>query len=141
MAVTPHARSLVDLKERAEVAYAFSPSEARRRAFAEKFPFPLTERLDAMLADKSVDAVMILTPPNTHRDLALQCAAAGKHVLLEKPIETTTERSIELVQACRKAGVTLGIVLQHRHRPSGVALRDLLRTGALGKIVGCSTTV
>src|SRR5690349_24086308 len=69
MAVTPHAKSLVDLKDRVEVVAAFSPSEARRKAFAEKFPFPLVGSLDAILADKSIDAVEILTPPNTHLDL------------------------------------------------------------------------
>ena len=69
MAVTPHAKSLIDLKDRVEVAAAFSPSEARRKAFGEKFPFPLADSLDAILADKSIDCVEILTPPNTHLDL------------------------------------------------------------------------
>jgi len=69
MAVTPHAKSLVDLKDRVEVVAAFSPSEARRKSFAEKFPFPLAGDLDAILADKSIDCVEILTPPNTHLDL------------------------------------------------------------------------
>jgi len=94
MAVTPHAKSLIDLKDRVEVTHAFSPSEARRKAFGEKFPFPLCDRLDTILADSSVDAVEILTPPNTHLDLVRQCAEAGKHILLEKPLEITTGRSI-----------------------------------------------
>ena len=66
MAVTPHAKSLVDLRARVEVAGAFSRSAARRHAFAERFDFPLSSDLDAIVADPSVDAVMILTPPNTH---------------------------------------------------------------------------
>ena len=70
MAVTPHAKSLLDLKDRVEVAYAFSPSAARRKAFTEKFPFPLCDRLDTILNDKSIDCVEILTPPNTHLDLS-----------------------------------------------------------------------
>ena len=72
---------------------AFSPSEARRKAFAEKFPFPLADSLDAILADKSIDCVEILTPPNTHLDLVRDCAAAGKHILLEKPLEISTARA------------------------------------------------
>ena len=92
MAVTPHAKSLIDLKDRVEVVAAFSPSETRRKSFAEKFPFRLADNLDAILADKSIDCVEILTPPNTHLDLVGQCAAAGKHILLEKPLEITTER-------------------------------------------------
>src|SRR5690606_23899336 len=49
MGVTPHAKGLIDLADQVEVAYAFSPSEARRSAFAERFPFPLTDRLETIL--------------------------------------------------------------------------------------------
>jgi predicted dehydrogenase len=141
MAVTPHARSLIDLKDRVEVACAFSPSEARREAFGEKFAFPLCDRLDAILADTSIDAVAILTPPNTHLDLVKICADAGKHILLEKPLEVSSARAVALVDACRKAGMTLGVVLQHRFRPAGMKLRAMLLAGELGKIVGCSTVI
>jgi UDP-N-acetyl-2-amino-2-deoxyglucuronate dehydrogenase len=141
MAVTPHAKSLVDLKDRVEVAHAFSPSEARRAAFAKAFPFPSCDRLETILADKSVDAVAILTPPNTHLDLVRQCAAAGKHILLEKPLEVSSANAIALVEAAEQTGVTLGVMLQHRFRPAGMRLREMLRAGELGKIVGCSTTI
>ncbi|MCC2689234.1 MAG: Gfo/Idh/MocA family oxidoreductase, partial [Rhizobiaceae bacterium] len=56
MAVTPHAKGLVDLDDQVEVAYAFSPSEARRKAFSSRFPFPTCESLDAILHDESVEA-------------------------------------------------------------------------------------
>ena len=141
MAVTPHAKSFLDLKDRVEVAYAFSPSEARRRAFGERFPFPLCERLETILDDKSVTAVSILTPPNTHRALVERCAAAGKHVLLEKPLEVSTAQALEMVQACRAARVTLGVVLQHRFRPAGMKLASMILAGELGALVGCSTVI
>jgi predicted dehydrogenase len=141
MAVTPHARGLADLGGSVEVAYAYSPSEGRRRAFAERFPFPLTDSLDVILNDPSVDAVLIATPANTHLAIAARCAAAGKHVLLEKPIEITMERAEAVVAACRNAGVTLGVVLQHRFRPAGMRLAGLLAAGELGAIVGCSTGI
>jgi UDP-N-acetyl-2-amino-2-deoxyglucuronate dehydrogenase len=141
MAVTPHAKSMVDLDDRVEVVHAFSPSAARRKAFGEKFPFPLADSLDAILADKSVDCVEILTPPNTHLELVRKCAAAGKHILLEKPLEISTARSLELVEAAEKAGVTLGVMLQHRFRPAGMKLREMLRAGELGRIVNCSTVI
>lgn len=141
MAVTPHARGLLDLADRVEVAYAFSPSARRRRDFADRFPFPLCDKLETILDDPSVDAVLVLTPPNTHLDVAGRCAAAGKHVLLEKPVETTTVRAEQLIGACRRAGVTLGIVLQHRFRPAAMQLAGLLRDGELGAIVGCSAVI
>ena len=141
MAVTPHARGLVDLADSVEVAYAYSPSEARRATFAENFPFPLTDSLDTILADRSVEAVLLLSPANTHSDVAVRCAKAGKHILLEKPIEITTARAEALVAACRTAGMLLGVVLQHRFRPAGMRLAELLAAGELGNIVGCSTII
>src|SRR5213079_1015952 len=76
MAVTPHAKSLLDLKDRVEVAYVYSPSEARRNAFAQRFAFPLCNRIETILEDRSVGAVLILTPPNTHLELVTRFAAA-----------------------------------------------------------------
>ncbi|MFC7554393.1 Gfo/Idh/MocA family protein [Pseudoroseomonas wenyumeiae] len=128
MAVTPHARSLLDLAERVEVAGAHARSAARRDSFAQRF-LPVTDQLVAILEDSSVDCVMILTPPDTHLDLVRRCAAAGKHILLEKPLEITTARAEQLVAACREAGVTLGLVLQHRFRPAAVQFAALQRRG------------
>jgi predicted dehydrogenase len=141
MAVTPHARGLVDLSDRVEVAHAFSPSAQRREGFAKRFPFPTCDSLEAILSDPSVEAVAVFTPANTHRDIALRCAAAGKHVLMEKPLDITTARAVELVEGCRAAGVTLGVVLQHRFRPAGQRLAELLAAGELGAILGCSTVI
>jgi UDP-N-acetyl-2-amino-2-deoxyglucuronate dehydrogenase len=139
MAVTPHAKSLLDLKQRAEVAYAFSPSPERRAKFASLFAFPQTDRLDTMLHDRALDAVLILTPPNTHLELVEKFAAAKKHILLEKPLEISTARAERLVAACRKNGVRLGIVLQHRFRPAAEKLRELM--AGLGKIVFASASI
>ena len=122
MAVTPHAKSLVDLADRLEVVHAFSPTEARRRAFGAKFAFPLTSRFEDILEDKSVEAALVLTPPNTHFEVASRLAAAGKHVLLEKPIEVNTARAVELVEVFERAGRSLGVVLQHRFRPGALRL-------------------
>ncbi len=136
MAVTPHAKSLLDLKERVEVAYAFSPSAERRAAFAAKFPFRQTDRLETILADRSVDAVMVLTPPNTHLELVEKIAAAGKHVLLEKPLEVSIAKAEALVRAARN--VKLGVVLQHRFRPAAEKLKSVVD---LGKLVSASALI
>lgn len=141
MAVAPHARSLLDLSDRVEVRHAVSRSAERREAFSRHFPFPTTDDLASALADDAVDLVAVLTPANTHLDIVERCAAAGKHVLLEKPLDVSTERARTLVERCEAAGVTLGIVLQHRFRPAAKALAARLREGALGTIVGCSTSI
>lgn len=135
MAVTPHAKSLLDLK--VDVAYAYSPSPERRAKFRSQFPFPQCDRLETILQDPSVHAVLVLTPPNTHLELAEKIAAAGKHVLVEKPLEISTERAERMVQACAK--VTLGVVLQHRFRPAAEKLRENLPR--LGKLVSASAAI
>jgi UDP-N-acetyl-2-amino-2-deoxyglucuronate dehydrogenase len=141
MAVTPHAKGLVDLADKVEVVHAYAPSEARRAAFAERFPFRTCDSLETILDDASVEAVAIFSPANTHSELTERCAAAGKHVLLEKPIDITTARAEAAVAACRKAGVKLGIVLQHRFKPAGERLASVVASGELGRLVGCSTSI
>jgi predicted dehydrogenase len=137
MAVTPHAKSLLDLKSRVEVAYAYSPSAARRAQFRQRFAFPQCDSLDAIVDDRTVNAVLILTPPNTHLEIVERCAAAGKHVLLEKPLEVSTEKAARLVQACKR--VKLGVVLQHRFRPAAEKLRERLQD--LGQLVSASAAI
>lgn len=137
MAVTPHARSLLDLKDRVEVAYAFSPSAQRRAAFGSRFGFPLEGNLEKVLADRSVDAVMVLTPPNTHLELVERCARAGKHVLLEKPLDISTSRAEQLVSIMQFRKLRLGVVLQHRFRPAV----EKMRTVDLGEIVSASCMI
>jgi predicted dehydrogenase len=141
MAVTPHAKSLLDLTERVEVAGAYARSAARRESFAQRFPLPVVDQLGAILADPTVDCVMILTPPDTHLDLVRRCAAAGKHILLEKPLEITTARAEQLVAACREAGVTLGLVLQHRFRPAAMQFAALQREGQIGDLIAASASI
>jgi UDP-N-acetyl-2-amino-2-deoxyglucuronate dehydrogenase len=138
MASAPHARSLLDLRDRVEVVSAFSPSSARRQAFAENYGLAVCDEMDAIFGNPSIDAVMLLTPPNTHLDLVRRAAAAGKHILLEKPLSTSLEGSEALVTAAEAAGVTLGIVLQHRFRPISVALANIIREGRLGSLVSAS---
>ncbi len=141
MAVTPHARGLVDLGDRIEVLHAFAPSATRRAQFAQRFPFPVTDSLDAILEDDRVQAVAVFTPANTHAEIGLACARAGKHVLMEKPLDITTARAEALVSGCRAAGVKLGVVLQHRFRPAGMRAAELIADGRMGRTVGCSTTI
>lgn len=141
MAVEPHALSLLDLAERVEVVAAWSPTAARREKFAQRYPFPLADSLDALLADRGIDCVMVLTPPWTHTEIVTRCAAAGKHVLLEKPLEVDGVRAQALVEVCARAGVTLAIVLQHRFRPGALELAALLRAERFGRVLSASASI
>ena len=141
MAVTPHAQSLRDLHERVGVAGAFSPTPQRRDAFAARFDFPVTGDLDALVNDPTISAALILTPPRTHLPLVTRFADAGKHVLLEKPLEVDTPRAEAVVDACERAGVALAVVLQHRFRPAARALAECIGAQRLGDIAAASVSV
>jgi predicted dehydrogenase len=137
----PHARSLLELGDQADVRWAASRSPERTAAFAKSFPFPVTNDLEAAITDTAVQAVIVLTPPAAHLDVAERCFAAGKHVLVEKPLELTAERGARLVAAGRQAERRLGVVLQHRFRPASLRLREIIRSGRLGEIEAGSMTV
>ncbi len=141
MALKPHAQSLGDLADRVEVAAAFAPSRERREAAAKTYGLPVVDSIEAILGDRSIDCVLILAPPWTHTELVKRAAAAGKHVLLEKPVEVTAERSAAVVAACERAGRTLAIVFQHRFRPASLKLAELLRADALGRILTASASI
>ncbi|KAA0585672.1 Gfo/Idh/MocA family oxidoreductase (plasmid) [Azospirillum oryzae] len=141
MASAPHAQSLIDLAGRVEVAGCFSPSAERRAAFAARHSLPVVDRLEALLEDPALSAVLLLTPPDTHAELVARCAAAGKHVLLEKPLDATPEGARAVVSAMEAAGLTLGVMLQHRFRASVERLAGLMRHGALGRPLTAAVSV
>ena len=141
MASAPHVASLADLADRVSIRGVYSPSAGRRAAFAARYGFPVAHHLDDVLLAPDIDAVLLLTPPSTHLDLVRRAAAAGKHILLEKPLETSLLRAEELVAVAEASSVTLAVVLQRRHRASLIEAQRLLASGALGEIVSASARV
>lgn len=134
LAATPHALALKELNDEVEVVGVVGRSPERLKHFAGTHGFPVSESFDAVLNDRSVDAVLVLTPPNTHLEFVEQAAAARKHVLLEKPLDISMPRAERTVQVCRDAGVRLGVVFQNRFRPAVQRLAALATNGALGPI-------
>src|SRR5438128_6588198 len=102
MAVKPHALALRELAPRIELIGAFSRSPARRTEFGKSYGLPTVDSLSALLDDSRVQVLLILTPPRTHAALALQAAKAGKHVLLEKPIDVDLASAEALVDAVER---------------------------------------
>jgi predicted dehydrogenase len=101
----------------------------------------LTDSIDLILQDPEVQAVIVATPPATHLEICQRCFAAGKHVLLEKPLEVNFERSGQLVELAEAAGLRLGLVLQHRYREASVALEKILQEGRLGEVQAASVRI
>ncbi|MGB3425606.1 MAG: Gfo/Idh/MocA family oxidoreductase [Castellaniella sp.] len=141
MALRPHLKSLHDLSDQVDIGAAWTPSPHRREAAARDLGLPVADTLEALLADPDIGSVLLLTPPLTHLDLIGRCAAAGKHVLVEKPLDVSTDRALQAIRLMEDAGLRLGVVLQHRFRPAAMALRTLMRAGELGRLVSASASI
>ena len=90
--------------------------------------------LDAMLADPDVDVVTICTPSGAHMEPAVAAAKAGKHVIVEKPLEVTLKRCDKIIQACEKAGVTLSAIFPSRFHESSRLLKRAVDRGRFGRL-------
>lgn len=88
-----------------------------------------------LLDDPRVDGVVVATPHASHREIAIAAAAAGKHVLLEKPMATTPSECDDVLEACERAGITLMVGhVTHFSRAFRIA-KDLLGRGEMGRVV------
>lgn len=94
-----------------------------------------------LLADDEVDAVYIATPPALHAEQTLAAAAAGKHVLCEKPMALTVRECVAMVEACRKAGVMLSVAYYRRFWPLALRMKALLDAGDLGQVTMARVTI
>ncbi|MCP4383759.1 MAG: Gfo/Idh/MocA family oxidoreductase [Hyphomicrobiales bacterium] len=134
MAVTPHAKSLQDLSDRVVVRGVFCRDRRRREDFATDFDFPAVDSADVIADDPDIDVVLLVTPPNARVDLVDRLSAAGKHILMEKPVERTTAAAEDIVRMCEERDVRLGLVFQQRLRPNADRIRALLDGGTVGRI-------
>ncbi|MBV9738272.1 MAG: Gfo/Idh/MocA family oxidoreductase [Hyphomicrobiales bacterium] len=142
MAAKPHLSSLRDLADRVEVAACYTPSAERRASFAAAQPdLPASDDLNGIFADPSIAALLLLTPPFSHLDLILRAAKAGKHVLVEKPLDASVARARQAVEAMEQAKLRLGVVLQHRFRAASRRLVDLVAKGELGPLISGSAAI
>ncbi|HUQ41872.1 MAG TPA: Gfo/Idh/MocA family oxidoreductase, partial [Candidatus Limnocylindrales bacterium] len=94
----------------------------------------LTTDHRTLFDDKSIDAVAIATPVNTHRKLVEEALAAGKHVFVEKPLAATSTDAEAMVRAAEKAGRTLMVGHTFVYNPAVVTIRGLIEKGELGRV-------
>ena len=102
------------------------PLPANRARVTEMVNAPTFETLDQLI-EAGVDAVTIAAPTHLHRDVAIACIMRKIHVLVEKPIATTVEEGREIVDASRKAGVTLMVGHVERFNPAVAAIKQAIK--------------
>lgn len=136
-----HAQAIA-LDPLAELVACANRNPERRTAFAEAYG--VTGRyadLADLLAHETIDVVHLCTPPDLHREQTLQAVAAGVHVVCEKPPALSLAELDDMQGACDDAGLAFGIIFQQRTGTAAAHVRDLLRTGRLGRplLAQCET--
>lgn len=132
---TIHAEALKTVAD-ANILAVMSPTAGHARDFAAKYDIPnhFTD-LDEMLSMENLDMVVIGAPNYLHCEITLKIAAAGKHVVVEKPFCMNLEEADRMIEACKKAQVKLMYAEELCFTPKYVRLKALLDEGALGKPV------
>jgi UDP-N-acetylglucosamine 3-dehydrogenase len=92
------------------------------------------------LLDADIHAVIVCSENVKHRDEVIQAAKAGKHILCEKPIATTSEDAIAMIEECEREGVILATAFPVRHAPPVLRTKGLIDSGAIGQVIAVCTT-
>lgn len=110
-------------------------SEQKGREFAEKYGAEFHADWKELVAREDVGYVDVCTFPDSHLEIVRECAARGKAVLLQKPMDLTLDNCSEMIRLAKEAGVRLGVVSQHRFDESTMFLKKALEQGRLGKLL------
>jgi predicted dehydrogenase len=119
----------------AELAGVAEVNESRAEQLRQSLDCPVFTDFREMLEKADLDGVTVATPDHLHREVAVAAAKAGKHVLVEKPLDVTVEGCQEIVQAAKDSGVLLQVDFHKRYDPDHKAIEKRVRAGELGDIL------
>jgi 1,5-anhydro-D-fructose reductase (1,5-anhydro-D-mannitol-forming) len=117
----------------AEIACVWDDDPARGRPAAAKLEVPFEDDLHGVLADQTIDGVVLNSETNKHPDLILAAVEAGKHVFTEKALTIGTAEADTVVEAVKRAGIKFMISLPQRSNPETLFLKKCLDEGYLGQ--------
>lgn len=121
------------------IAAIFDDDVKRGEAASVKYESTYFSNMDAFLAE-DVDAVIICSENNRHKEMVLRAANAKKHILCEKPIATNKEDALEMIAACERNGVILQIAFPVRFSEPIQKCKEMINSGEIGKIIAMRTT-
>ncbi len=136
-----HAKALAEVPE-ARLVALISRKEANARTLADSLGLScdISTDLFAVLNRKDVDVVIVTTPSGAHMEPAVAAARAGKHVVVEKPLEISLERCDRIIDACRTNGVQLCTIFPSRFGDANLALKRAVVEGRFGRLTLGETT-
>ncbi|MDF2959961.1 MAG: oxidoreductase domain protein [Paenibacillus sp.] len=128
-----HARSIEELPG-ASLRAVYGSNKAKAEAFAAEYSVQAYTDYGELLANKDIEVVCILSPSGTHADLAITAALSGKHIVVEKPIDISLDKADQLIETCKRCGVKLCYVSQHRYDHAIVELKKAVDSNMLGQL-------
>ncbi len=135
-----HAEAMQDIPG-ARLLAVCGRDAAKTNEFAARFDATAYIDYEKFLAHPGLQVVNLCTPSGLHAEQGSAAAHAGKHVLTEKPIETTLAKADALIEACEKAQVKLGVIFQSRFLPAVQRIKHALDENRLGKLMLCDAYV
>ncbi|MCA9230860.1 MAG: Gfo/Idh/MocA family oxidoreductase [Planctomycetales bacterium] len=128
-----HARAIDDVRG-AKLVACYDRATEYAKKFASEVGCQAYADLDQMLADPHIDVVTVATPSGAHMEPAVTAARAGKHVIIEKPLEVTLKRCDRIISECEKAGVKLGAIFPSRFHDSSLKMKRAISEGRFGRL-------
>lgn len=128
-----HAKAMGDIRG-AKLVACYSATAASADRFALRHGCRAYHELAALLADPAVDVVTICTPSGAHMEPAVAAARAGKHVIVEKPLEITLKRCDTIIAACAEHGVVLSTIFPSRFHESARLMKQAVQQGRFGHL-------
>ncbi len=129
-----HAKAIAELAN-GRLIGIYSVNKPKSDAFASEHNCAAYDTLEHMLAVPEIDIVCICTPSGIHLEPALKSIEAGKHCLIEKPLEITVERCDEIIAAARKAGVKVGVIFPSRFYEASRLFKESINRSRFGSLV------
>lgn len=129
-----HAESIASLAPRATLALAVDEIPDRARDLAAEYGAGWTASVTDAFERADIDAVAVCTPSGRHADLAIAALDAGKHVVVEKPLDVSVKASLRVAEAERRSGRTVSVISQHRYDTASRVVEQAVREGRFGRL-------
>lgn len=136
-----HARRFRSENSPVELAAIADESHDAASALAAELEVDVAASVDDLLSRDDIDGVVVAVPSGLHADVAVPALDAGKHVLLEKPLEVTVEAGERIIDAEKRSGKVLSVVSQRRFAPPNQFLHHTINAGGLGRITSANIEI
>jgi 2-desacetyl-2-hydroxyethyl bacteriochlorophyllide A dehydrogenase len=134
--IAMHNAAAIESAPNAELVACYDPVRGLATEVSQAYRAEVTPTSEVLLERDDVDAVLLSVPHHLHSRLGAAAAAAGKHVIVEKPLANDLKAAVELAEATDRAGVALSVCFPQRYQQNVVVARKLIADGALGEFGG-----